>query len=139
MQEDFYQKLIEYRNTTNHFARENGIVTTVIRDGYAQVEMVVEPKHMNSIGSVHGGCLFTIADFCTGSAASSGGMKMTTMNASFSYLRAGIGSTKLIGRSEVIKRGRRASVIRTDVCDQDGRLLCTGTFTAMSLDKPIEL
>lgn len=139
MQEDFYQKLIEYRNKTNIFASENGILTTVIREGYAEVELAVQPHHLNSIGSVHGGCLFTIADVCTGSAAFSYGMKMTTMNSSFHFLRAGIGCSKLIGRSTVIKRGRRACVLRTDIFDQDEKLLCTGTFTSMSLDKPIEL
>ncbi len=135
---EYYQIIMDYRNKTNSYAIMNGIQTTLIRDGYAEAEMAVQDFQMNSIRSVHGGCLYTIADICAGSAASSYGYKVTTMNCSFCYLRAGIDCEKLIGRANVIKRGKRAIVLDVSVEDQDGTVLCTALFTFAPLDQPIE-
>ena len=138
MQEEYYQKMVEYRNKHNKFAIENGIFIILIREGYAEVELEVQPHHLNPIGSVHGGCLFTLADACCISAATSYGMKVTTMDATFHFLRPGLNSTKLLAKGQVIKHGRQVNVVRADIYDQDEVLLATGTFSCMSLGKPLE-
>ncbi len=135
---EYYQKIIDSRNRTNAYAIMTGINITLIRDGYAEVEMPVRDFHMNPIHSIHGGCLYTVADACAGAAVSSYGSKATTMNSSMCYLRAGIDCTKIIGKARVIKRGKRAIVIDVTVEDQDGVVLCTGLFTFAPLDQPIE-
>ena len=55
-----------------------------------------------------------------------------------SYLRPGIGSTELIGRSQVVKHGRNISVVNVDILDQDEVVLAQGVFQFMSLGQPIE-
>ena len=59
-----FEKLKELRNVG--FNREVGIVTAAISEGYARVEVEIGPQHVNPIGSVHGGVLFTIADTTAG-------------------------------------------------------------------------
>ena len=139
MQEEYYQKMVEYRNRHNRFAVENGIVITLIREGYAEVELEVQPHHMNPIGSVHGGCLFTLADACCISAATSYGMKVTTMDSNLHFLRPAINSKKLSARGQVIKHGRQVSVVQTDIYEQDEVQIATGIFTCMSIGQPLEL
>ena len=139
MQEEYYQKLVEYRNDRNRFAVDNGIIITKISEGYAEVELTPQPHHLNPVGSVHGGCLFTLADACCSSAATSYGMLITTMDASMNFLRPGLNCKKLIARGRILKRGRRASVAQAEIYDQNEVLLATATFTSMSLDKPVEL
>jgi acyl-coenzyme A thioesterase PaaI-like protein len=52
MQEEYYQKLVEYRNDRNRFAVDNGIIITKISEGYAEVELTPQPHHLNPVGSV---------------------------------------------------------------------------------------
>ena len=130
MSEDFMNNA-QIRNSRNAFASTNGILITDIQEGKAVVEMEVSAKHMNPIGSLHGGCLFTAADVAAGTAVASYGRLCTTLNCSFSYLRPGLQTKKVIATGKVIKRGKRVMVAESVLTDQDGRELCSGTFTYM--------
>lgn len=61
------EQMLEHRNVYNRYARHMGVKTLEIRDGYARSEMEIIPDYTNAIGSVHGACIFSIADCCTGS------------------------------------------------------------------------
>ena len=41
-----------------------------IGKGYAKGRIKLQPKHLNPYGSVHGGCLYSLADSVSGTAAS---------------------------------------------------------------------
>lgn len=126
-----YQQIMKERNETNYFAKENGIEIVELSEGYAKISMQVAQKHLNPIGSVHGGCLYTIADVAAGAAAFSYGQPATTVNADIHYLRAGLNTTTVYGEAHVLKQGKRIIVLQTTVSDQDGNLLASGTFTYM--------
>ena len=133
-----YEKLRELRNKQNRFGDLAGVRIVEIREGYARTELEVKPEFLNPIGSVHGGCLFTMADITGGSAAVSHGEQVTTADADIRYLRPGIGVKRIVCEAEEIKKGKTLFVYRIDVRDQDGTLLTAGTFTYMSLRKKIE-
>ena len=139
MQEEYFQKMVDYRNEHNRFAVENGVIITLIREGYAEVELQVQAHHKNPLGSVHGGCLFTLADACCISAATSYGMKMTTMDSNLHFLRPALNSKKLYARGQVIKHGRQVNVVQADIYDQDDVQIATGIFSCMSIGQPLEL
>lgn len=132
-----YEKLKDYRNHNNPFAGLLNLVITDIRSNYAAGEISVSPDMLNPAGSVHGGCLFTLADAVGSAAASSGGMHITTVDSSFHFLRAGLGTEKLIGKAREIKCGKTLMVYDISVYDQSDTLLAEGIFTYMSLKKPI--
>ena len=46
----------------DRFAQENGIRVAEVRLGFARTEMTVELRHLNSVGILQGGALFTLAD-----------------------------------------------------------------------------
>lgn len=129
-----YEEMLKQRNEKNIFARENGIQITELREGYAKVTMEVTSKHMNPIGSVHGGCLFTIADVTAGAAASSYGKPVTTVDANIHYLRAGMNTSYIYGEATELKRGKKVLTYAIHVKDQNDRVLAHGIFTYMILE-----
>ncbi len=134
-----FEKLVKYRNDHNAFAQLIAIQVDEIHGGYARAHFDVTEKHMNPINSVHGGCLYSLADVVAGSAASSYGMKVTTMDSNMQYLRPAIDCTQIIGYAEAVKVGKRVAVYRIELRNQDETVLAIGTFTFMSLGVPLEL
>lgn len=121
------------RNDSNAFAKMLGITIIDLKLGEATVMMNVSDQYTNPVGSVHGGCLYTLADVAAGAAAASHGLRVTTLNSSFSYLRAGLNTRQLKAVAREVKFGKRAMVYRVSVTDQDGTELCDSTFTLMNI------
>ena len=108
-----YEKLIKIRNATNYFANMMDLRIVEIKKGYART--VIDPvtkTHLNPINSIHGGCLFTIGDVTAGSAASSYGIQVTTLDSHFNFLRPGLHTTKLTGEATELKHGKTFLSIR---------------------------
>lgn len=132
-----YKNIREFRNAMNTFGDDLGIVTTKITAGHAECELPVTERFLNPIGSIHGGCLFTIADIAAGSAAASGGTLMTTVSSDFHFLTPGIGCRTLYAAADAIKEGKQICVYEVKVKDENGKILAEGTFTYFNLGKPI--
>ncbi len=132
-----YEALCKARNEQNAFGNLVGVRIVEIREGYARSELEMREELSNPIGSLHGGCLFTMADITGGSAAVSHGEQVTTADADIRYLRAGIGVKKVTAEAFEIKKGKNLLIYRVDMRDENGTLLTTGTLTYMSLHKKI--
>lgn len=134
-----FEQVRQLQNHNSPFDTFIGTRITDIAEGYARAELPLQKEHYNSIGSVHGGCLFSLADAVAGAAAMSTGYNATTMDASFYFMRPAIGKTRLIAEAREMKRGHRVFVYRVTIRDQDGNLLSEGIFSYMSLGSRIEL
>ncbi len=121
-----YEILKSHRN--KGFTKEVGFVTTEIREGYARGELTIQEKHMNPVGSVHGGVLLTIADNLGGTAATSRGRFVTTLSANIQYLRPAIDSKKLYGETTEVKLGKNISVYEVMITDDAGREIAKATL-----------
>jgi acyl-CoA thioesterase len=77
------------------FALHTGIELLEVKSGTAKVRMEVKPFHINGVGLVHGGALFTLADFAFAAAANSHKEVAVAINASISYLKGIKTGTKL--------------------------------------------
>lgn len=128
------EALRQDRNKENKFADHNGIQITRLEKGHAVVEMEVDEKKLNPLGTVHGGCFFTIADTCAGAAATTFGSNVTTVNAEMHYLRAGRNVKKLIAENREVKVGRTLIVQDVIITDENGTELVHGTFTFFRVD-----
>jgi uncharacterized protein (TIGR00369 family) len=104
------------------------------------VSLLVEPRHLNLSGSLHGGMIATLADTATGLAYRTGldeGAEAFTSSLSVTFLRpGGIGLVTAKGR--VVKRGSRFGYAEADVVDPDGTLLAraTATLTVLAAPRP---
>lgn len=112
------------------FREKIGIETLERRPGYAKCEIKIEPWHLNVLGVIHGGVLFSLADTVSGTAAAaSGEYRVTTVNGSINYLRAGKNTSKITAEAVEIKNGRTFSVCDSKIYDDKGVLLATTTMT----------
>ncbi|MDO4489908.1 MAG: PaaI family thioesterase [Lachnospiraceae bacterium] len=134
-----YELLKKVRQEKNAFCQSIGIEILEIGPGTARTRLSLGAMHQNPIGSVHGGCIFTMADTTAGSAASSHGIQVTTLDSTIHFLRPGLNADCLYAEAREIKQGKRVSVYSVEVTDGEGLLLAHATFTYASLGKPIDL
>jgi len=114
------------------FALHAGIELLEVKSGTAKVRMEVQPFHINGVGLVHGGALFTLADFAFAAAANSHEEVAVAINASISYLK-GVKAGTLYAEAEEISNSRKISVYSIKVTDESGQLIAT--FQGMAYKK----
>lgn len=124
-----YEAMIKDRNEKNGYAALTGVTITEISEWHAVGEIIVKDGHKNIIHSVHGGCLFTLADTVAGAAAASCGDFSTTVQGDIHYLNPAMDSKKLICAATAVKTGRKVSVFNTEITDDRGILIATAVFT----------
>jgi len=57
----------------DRFAERTNVELLTVSPGYATAKMVLHPHHLNGLGSVQGGAIFTLADYAFAAAANSHG------------------------------------------------------------------
>lgn len=125
----------EYRNNGTYFTSSSGMVITKARKGYVRVDLDIEKRHLNTIGSVDGGCIFALADSACGSTIYTvTGQLSTTVDANIHYLRPCLNKAHIYAESQVIKIGKKIAVIQISIKDDDGQEMAVGIFTNMLLD-----
>jgi len=115
---DKYKNFFEHDN----FATGNGIVLTECRPGYAKAQVLINESHLNGAAVVHGGLLFTLADFCFAAAVNSYGNVTLSINASISYF-AKSSEGIITAEAKEISRSNKLSTCDINVYDQAGQLL----------------
>jgi len=111
--------ILALANQYNNFGVHIGIEMVEVSDGRATARMVLDERHFNPIGSVHGGCIFSLADTVAGAAAFSLGKCCTTLSAHTSFLKAAMTdrSHVLYGRAVPVRIGNKIAVYRVLVTD----------------------
>ena len=102
-------------------------------EGTCKARLDIRPEHMNPIGTVHGGCLFTLADAVCGIAASSMGGICTTVNSNIQFLNAAFGPKYLIAEAKPKKLGRKIRSFLIEIRDDRDVLICTVDMVFYSL------
>ena len=119
----------------NLFAVSIGMELLEASQGYARARIRLQPHLQNIYGGMHGGCAFSLADTLAGMAASTYGGHVTTLNASVNYMRPVAETQYLYCEARVLRNGGKISVVRTELTDDDGKLLIDGSFTYYNLRK----
>lgn len=117
----------------NPFAVSIGMELLEASQGYARARIRLQQHLLNIYGGMHGGCAFSLADTLAGMAASTYGDHVTTLNASFNYMRPVVETQYLYCEARVLRNGAKISVVRTELTDDDGKLLIDGSFTYYNL------
>ena len=104
---------------------------------FAVMEVVVDERHANYFGGVHGGLLATLADTVCffPEPLLPAGRLVTTSNLNLSYLKAPLLGSRLTARSQIEHLGRRTvslsiKIMADDVC------IVHGTATLIVLKEP---
>ena len=70
------------------FAESCGIELLEVSQGSAKAKMNITPNHLNGVGTVQGGAIFTLADFAFAAASNSHGTVAVAINVSISFVKA---------------------------------------------------
>jgi acyl-CoA thioesterase len=104
------------------FARHVGVEVLEYGDGRATARLIVQPQHLNSAGTLHGGAIFSLADAAFSAAANSHGVLALSIDTSISYFRAVSGGTLTAEAREVARNPKLATYL-IDVTDESGGLI----------------
>jgi acyl-CoA thioesterase len=99
------------------FATGNGMRIAEVRLGYARAEMTVGPSHMNAVGILQGGAVFTLAVLAFAAACNSHGVVAVACQADISYFRA-VRTGRLTAVAEEVSRTRHLSTCVVKVLDE---------------------
>ena len=132
-------KLKTMRNLGNPFAAYTGIETTAIDTGYAEALMTVRTEHLNPLGYVHGGCIYTMADIVSGSAVASYGYQAVTASGEYHYFSPAVNTKTLYATARTIKKGRALAITEVEISDDRGKLIGKGTFTHSILKSEVQI
>lgn len=104
----------------DQFATHNGMSVVEVRPGFGQAEMTVEQHHLNAVGILQGGAVFTLADLAFALASNSHGPLAVACQADITYFKA-VTSGKLTAVAEEISRTRKLSTCMVRVThEQEG-------------------
>ncbi|NYB52292.1 MAG: PaaI family thioesterase [Methanobacteriaceae archaeon] len=109
-------KILEFFEN-DRFAAVSGIEVVDISPGKATTRMEVSDMHLNGVGTVHGGALFTLADFTFALAANSHGTVTVAINANISYLKA-VKSGVLTAEARELSSGGRIASYTVEIYDE---------------------
>lgn len=119
--DDPFQRVAEFFER-DRFARENGMRVVEVRLGFARAEMTVEPRHMNGIGILQGGAVFTLADLAFAAASNSHGVVAVGSQADITYFKA-VRAGKLTAVAEEISRTHKLSTCLIRITDEENSLV----------------
>lgn len=102
------------------FARHCGIELLTVEPGYSKTSMKVQKHHLNAAGTVHGGAIFTLADFAFAVASNSHGTLAMGISTSVSFVKAATGGTLYAVAREQSKNPKLATYLVhvTDEADE---------------------
>lgn len=87
------QEIKKFFSTEDLFAHHTGIELVDAGRGWAKARMKIEPFHFNGARTVHGGAIFTLADFTFAVASNSHGTLAMGINTSVNFVKAALSGT----------------------------------------------
>ena len=120
----------------DRFAKENGMRVVEVRPGFARTEMTVEPRHLNAVGILQGGALFTLADLAFAAASNSHGVAAVACQADVTWFKA-VESGKLTAVAEEVARTHRLSTCVVRVTGENAELVALFKGVAYIKQSPL--
>ncbi|MDO5581918.1 MAG: PaaI family thioesterase [Planctomycetia bacterium] len=99
-----------------------GANLVIAEQGFARVELDADARHLNGLGLVQGGVLYSLGDYATAVAANYATEPMVSLDSSISYLKSGKPG-KIIAEAREISRSRQFTSLEARITDEKGTLL----------------
>lgn len=110
-----------------------GIRLKKVDTGYALAEMTIREDHLNGVGTLHGGVIFSLADYAFAVAVNSGGVPTLAINAGISFFKPPRGPV-VSAEAKEISSGRKICCCEVEVRDEDHTLIAK--FSGTGYRKP---
>ena len=132
--------LTELEKARSFFANDlyatkaTGIVIEEVGECYAKCSMKIERYHLNAVGHVMGGVMFTLADFVFAICTNRNGQMTVTTSSTINYLSSPKGEM-LYGESKLLKDGKTTCFYQIDVTDELGNKIAVINTTGNHIHK----
>jgi uncharacterized protein (TIGR00369 family) len=112
-----------------------GFSLTDVEPGRAVVTLLAGPRHLNPMGTLHGGVLCDVADAAMGIAYAGTldeGETFTTLELKINFLKP-VRAGRLVATGRLVKGGHTVGLLECDVVDDKDRLVARASSTCMTL------
>jgi len=106
----------------DQYAKLSGIEIVSVTAGHAVARMPVQPCHLNALGVVQGGAMFTLADLAFGAACNSRGVVTLAINASITFMKA-VTTGTLTAMARELDSNSKLGTYTVDITDEQGNLV----------------
>jgi acyl-CoA thioesterase len=121
--------------TNDRFAKHSGIELLTVAPGHAVAQMPIRPHHLNAVGSVQGGAIFTLADFAFAAASNAHGKVAVAINVSITFMKAASSGTLRAEAREVSVNPRLGSYT-VNITDEQDALIAVFQGLVYRKDQP---
>lgn len=126
---------IRAKLAADQFAKHAGIELVAISPGQASGRMKLQAFHLNGLGSVQGGAIFTLADFTFAAAANSHGIVAVAVNVSITFMKAVVSGT-LTAEAREVALNPKLGTYTVNVSDENGHLVAVFQGLAYRKSEP---
>ena len=119
------------------YAKLLGIELVTVEEGHAVARMQLTPEHLNFMGGVHGGAIFSLADVAFAAAANSEGHKAVAIHVAIDFLSATGDTSYLEADVRKVARAGRTAHYDMKVTNSSGDLVGVCSGWAYHTDRPI--
>lgn len=117
-----YRQIMDHIKSRDQLAVYFDIEPKECRPGFGSATMPLDKRHLNGVGTAHGGAIFTLADIALALAALSHGNLALTLSISISYIKPGkIGP--LVAEAREISASGRVSHFEVEVRDGEKNIV----------------
>ena len=113
---------IKARMAKDLFAKHLGMELLSLAPGQATVRMELQPFHRNGLGGVHGGAIFTLADFAFAAAANAHGPLAVAINVNITFMKAPAGGA-LVAEAREVTLNPKLGTYTVEIKDDEGTLV----------------
>jgi acyl-CoA thioesterase len=128
------RRLIE----SDAYADNLGASLVDIGPGRAKVCLKVQPGHLNFMGMIHGGVIFSLADVAFGAAANSFGTRAMALSVGIDFLAAAPAAGELTAEVVLLKRAGKMGFYSMVVWDVEEKEIARCHGWAYHTGKPLE-
>ncbi len=104
------------------FANQIGLELLEYSKGYAKAKLKIAKTHLNAVNTVHGGAIFSLADFAFAVAANTHGNISVALNVNISYLKA-ISEGSLFAEAKEVSINPKIATYNVRVFNEDNELI----------------
>ena len=119
------------------FAKQLGIELVEVSKGRAKAKMKIRNVHLNAVNTVHGGAIFTLADFAFAIAANSYGNIAVALNVNISFLKA-VPEGTLFAEAEEVSINPKIATYMIRVLNEYNELIATFQGMAYRKEKALK-
>jgi acyl-CoA thioesterase len=119
------------------FAKLLGIDLLEVSKGHAKAKMRISEAYLNSVNTVHGGAIFTLADYTFAIAANTHGNITVALNVNISFLKA-VSEGILFAEANEVSINPKISTYDIHVSNEQKELIATFQGMAYRKEKSLK-